>query len=191
MTTEVLRAPDGLELRPFSLADVSERYVGWLNDPVVNEFSRRRDMPPSTADDARAYVSGLGPDEQILAIHVPKFGHVGNVKYGPIEPLSRRADISILVGESAIWGKGVGRRAVSLLAAHLFEDRGLNRLEAGTCNPAFVRMVTAIGWTIEGVMRQRVSLAGILHDLVLLAQLREDGQYTVKKGTKQSGDAWQ
>lgn len=164
-----------VRLEPFGPELISERYLGWLNDPEVNRYSRRALMDPITEEDARAYLASLAPGEQVLAIHASGWGHVGNVKFGPVDLANSRCDVSILVGERAVWGWGIGAEAVYLVCRHLFEERGLNRVDAGSANPAFLRLVEKLGWRIEGVQRERVrDGSGAFLDFTLVAQLAAD-----------------
>lgn len=162
-----------LRLIPFGPADVSPRYLSWLSDPVVNEWSRRRDTPAVMAGEARAYLGNLNHEEVVLGIHVASHGHIGNVKYGPVDRPNSRADISIVIGERAAWNQGFGGEAIYLVTRYLFEELGLNRVDAGSANPAFLQIVARLGWVVEGVQRQRLKLGGRFHDLTLVAQLRE------------------
>ena len=160
----------------FGMADVSARYVGWLNDPVVNEYSRRRDLPPTDAESAKAWLRTLAQDEAVYAVHAPTFGHIGNVKVGPLDHANARADLSIMLGERAAWGHGFGAEALYTLTRHLFEKVGLNRVDAGSANPSFLAMVKKLGWSVEGVLRERVRLAGQFVDWTLVAQLKRNFQ---------------
>jgi [ribosomal protein S5]-alanine N-acetyltransferase len=160
-----------LRLVPFSTAMITDRYLDWLADPEVNRFSRRLGRPrPSTAE-ALAWLRGLAPEEFVLAILDPALGHVGNIKFGPVDRENSRADLSILLGERRCWNRGLGAEAMYLVTRHLFEDRALNRVDAGSANPAFIRMVRKLGWRQEGVLLQRANIGGCLLDWTLVAQL--------------------
>tara|TARA_Y100001947_G_scaffold43741_1_gene36298 strand:+ start:20 stop:595 length:576 start_codon:yes stop_codon:yes gene_type:complete len=161
-------------LRPFLPGDIHERYLDWLADPEVNRYSQRLGAPRPSAEEARAYLSGLGDGEVVLGIHHPEYGHVGNVKYGPIDTANKRADISILIGERSVWGKGVGSEAIYLVSKYLFRQCGVNRVDAGSRNPAFIRAVEKLGWTIEGILRQRIATPDGYKDYTLLAQLADE-----------------
>lgn len=160
-----------LRLTPFTAEAITERYLGWLNDPEVNGWSRRRNMSAQTEATARAYLGALGPNENILAMQAATLGHIGNIKYGPVDSENQRCDIAILIGERDAWGMGYGAEAVYLVARHLFDDLGLNRIDAGSANPAFLRLTAKLGWKVEGVLRDRVRLDGKFHDWVIVAQL--------------------
>jgi [ribosomal protein S5]-alanine N-acetyltransferase len=160
-------------LRPFDIAHITPQYLTWLNDPDVNRYSRRFGLTTSE-DDARRYIASLAPREVILCIETPDHGHVGNIKYGPVDLSNSRADISILIGERRVWGQGLATAAIYLVARHLFLELGLNRLEAGSANPAFLRVVAKLGWRIEGVQRSRVRVGDRLLDWTLVGQLRDE-----------------
>ncbi len=163
-----------LALRSFDARQIHDRYLAWLSDPVINAHSRRTAGKPISAREAKAYLEALGPDETVLGIHLSDLGHVGNVKFGPIDRDNSRADISILVGESSVWGRGVGKEAVYLVTKHLFDDHGLNRVDAGSSNPAFLKLVADLGWQVEGVLRQRARFDDGFRDHTLVALLREE-----------------
>ncbi len=161
-------------LRPFSVDMITERYLAWLTDPIVNHYSRRRNMPPETASNAIAYLNSRGPEEKVFGIFHKELGHVGNIGYGPIDRINQRSHIGVMIGEPKAWGRGIGPEAVYLVTRHLFEDRALHRVEAGSANPAFVRLAQKIGWTVEGVLRQRAKIGAEYFSETLVAQLRDD-----------------
>ena len=145
-------------LSPFGADRITQRYLDWLSDPGVNEYSRRRDMPPTTREKAVQYLMQLQPDENVLAIDTREHGHIGNVKYGPIDRVNKRSDLAIMVGEKAVWGQGYGMEAVYLVTRWLFEIEGLERVDAGSANPAFLRLVDKLGWRVEAVQPAHVRI---------------------------------
>jgi [ribosomal protein S5]-alanine N-acetyltransferase len=147
-----------VRLSPFGVDRITQRYLGWLSDPLVNEYSRRRDMTVVTHEEAIQYLARLQPEEHVLAIDTEAHGHIGNVKYGPIDRVGKRSDIAIMIGERQAWGKGYGAEAVYLVSRWLFEAEGLARVDAGSGNPAFLRLVVKLGWTIEGVKKAHVRI---------------------------------
>ncbi|MCB4755559.1 MAG: GNAT family N-acetyltransferase [Elusimicrobia bacterium] len=142
-------------LIPFDTGDLNEQYLGWLNDPEVNKYSRRRYFS-TTKEDAVRFLQNLKEGEEVLAI-MTKEGdrHIGNIQYGPIDSISHCAEIRILIGDKSVWGKGFGTEAIYLLCKHLFLDRHLHRVEANSCNPSFLRCVEKLGWSMEGRLRER------------------------------------
>lgn len=105
-------------LRRLSAADVSERYVAWLNDPEVNRFLECRHATHDLAS-VRAYVEGMNnaADRLLLGIFLQADGsHVGNVGIPHINRPNRFCELSVMIGDKRQWGRGIGRQAVALLS---------------------------------------------------------------------------
>lgn len=163
-----------VRLVPFTAEMISHRYIGWLNDPEVNRYSRRRFVRSSEAD-AREFLAHLHPDEHVLAVmDREENSHVGNIQFGPVNSFESRAEIRILIGERSRWGRGYGTESIYLVTRHLFETLGLHRVEANSCNPAFIRCVEKLGWKREGCLRERFPFEGKRLDYVQLGQLRRE-----------------
>lgn len=155
-------------LRPLMPEDHNAAYLAWLNDPEVNRYSQRRFWPSS---DSRAKENGA----LMLAIcHKPTGRHVGNISLGPINWLHSCTEISILIGDKAAWNTGIGRQAVYLLSRHALLTLGLHRVEAGSANPAFNKMVEKLGWTTEGCKRKRFRLDSEWLDVIQTSLLRDE-----------------
>ena len=161
-------------LASFGPDRVTDRYVAWLNDPEINAYSRRKGTI-TTTEDAERYLNSLRADEHVLAILMVD-EHVGNVKFGPIDWQNACADISILVGERRVWGRGIGAEAVYLVSRHLLKTLGLNRVHADSFNPAFLRLVDKLGWRAEGVLRERVRLDDRFFDDTVVSLLAREFQ---------------
>jgi RimJ/RimL family protein N-acetyltransferase len=96
------------------------------------------------------------------------------VRYGP-NPESDGWMFGIdLIAEAR--GQGYGTEAQRLIAKYLFETTPMHRVEASTDvdNIAEQRALEKAGFTREGVNRGAQWRAGMWHDLVLYARVRED-----------------
>jgi RimJ/RimL family protein N-acetyltransferase len=73
-------------------------------------------------------------------------------------------------------GRGHGSEAQRLLAAYLFAQTTIERLEASTdvVNLAEQRALERAGFTREGVLRHAQFRDGEFHDMVLYSRLRGD-----------------
>lgn len=169
-----------VRLLPFNESHITERYLSWLVDDEVNRYSRRYGQPAQTANDVRAWMASLPADEIIFAVETQGYGHIGNIKYGPIHWSNLEAEISIMMGATDAWGQGFGAEATYLLSQYLFLERNLNRLFAGSINPAFIKMVENLGWKREGILRQQVRIAGTFCDSTLLSLLASEFQRNEK-----------
>lgn len=155
---------DRLSLRSLTPDDVSEKYVGWLNDPDVNQYLETR-HEVQTIGGCLDFVNACNasPSTKIMGIfHKESNVHIGNVKIGFINSHYRRGQVSLFIGEKDYWGKGLSSEAVGGITKYGFEKLGLHRLEAGCYedNLASLRVFLKNGYTVEGFMRDQVILNG-------------------------------
>ena len=160
-----------LILEQFSRQKINSRYLGWLSEPIVNYYSRRRNSPVPNFTEAIAYMQNLGPDEDVFSIIHVEHGHVGNIGYGPIDWDNSHSQIGIMIGEQKLWSQGIGTEAVYLVTKYLFTEKKLHRVEAGTANVAFVRLTEKLGWTIEGTERDRFRINNAFVSETIVSQL--------------------
>lgn len=171
-------------LRPMLESDVTLTYVQWLNDPEVNQYSRRRFFPTSEID-IRSYLQHRRPDEHILAICSNRGKrHIGNIKFGPIDWPNQCANISIIVGNKRDWGRGYATEAIYLLTKHLLWELGLNRVGADSCNPGFLRVMEKLGWSLDGRLRERFKAGGQFLDHCQFSILKKE--FTVRREFERS-----
>lgn len=164
-----------LLLRTLTAADVGPRYLGWLQDAEVIRFLEVRHGDRGAAA-TLAFVedANASPDTLLLGMVLRQGGlHVGNIKLGPIDPHHRRADMGLLVGDRAWWGKGLAAEAITALTAHAFAALGLNKVTASCYggNEGSCRAFRKAGFQ-EAARRPRHWLCdGVWHDDVLLERL--------------------
>lgn len=161
-------------LKPFLKSDVTSRYISWLNDPEVNQYSVRR-VHPYTDIEAYKYIENLNHNEKVLAICSNDTDeHIGNIKYGPIDWSNLNCEISIVIGEKSYWNKGIASEAIYLILKHLFFTLDMNRVGADSCNPAFIKMAKKLGFRAEGVMKNRMRFGNRFVDYTVLGILKSE-----------------
>jgi len=133
MNSKNLICGERICLRRLTVADASEKYLRWLNDPKVNQFLESRFQKWSIKklrDNLRTI--GRSREYLFLAIILKESGeHIGNLKIGPINPIHRFADLGIIIGEKSFWGRGYASEAIKLAADYSFKKLKLNKLTAG------------------------------------------------------------
>ncbi len=167
-------------LREVRLSDVNEDYRRWLNDPEVTRYLEIRYVPHSL-EDIRKYVAAMdgNPEEIFLAVCLKKNGaHVGNIKLGPINRIHRFADISLVIGEKAVWGRGIATEAIRLLARFAFDVLNLHKLKAGCYadNKGSAKAFLKAGFVQEGILKNQWQVAGKYQDELLFGLCRGDGK---------------
>ncbi len=169
---------DRVCLRALEPEDINETYVGWLNDPEVARFLQTGTAPATLAS-LRRYVEhqAQSPDMILLAIVEKDTNrHVGNIKLGPIHRIHRRADLGIMIGDKARWGRGYAREAVALMLDHAFNRLNLHKVTLGVDAghwPA-VRLYRDLGFKIEGTQREQLFREGKYRDNLVMGLLRSD-----------------
>jgi len=81
---------------------------------------------------------------------------------------SARAELGYVLGQ-AHWGRGLAREAIGALVGVAFGPMGVRRLEAevSPLNQPSVRLLQSLGFTREGLLRQRWVGKGAAYDVEL------------------------
>ncbi len=163
-----------LILAPFTAADISPRYVGWLNDPEVVRYSnqrfRRHDVQSCEAY-LRSFDGGLN---QFWSIRLAADGNMIGTMTAYLAPQHGTADIGLLIGERSVWGQGYGYEAWQRLMDRLFGDQVIRKITAGTAsgNVGMIRIMERAGMHHEATRRQQEIIDDELQDIVYFAKFR-------------------
>jgi ribosomal-protein-alanine N-acetyltransferase len=171
-----------LRLRPLVASDAPDIFA-YASDPEVTRyvFWPRHE----TVDASAHFIAWLnGPRFHCHAIVLEATGCViGTVFLHSHEAHHRRAELAFNLSRSH-WRRGYATEATGAFVAHALSSGGpgLQRLEA-TCmmeNIASARVLTKLGFTLEGTLRQSHQRAGQFFDMKLFARLAADLPPTVK-----------
>jgi len=88
---------------------------------------------------------------------------------------SARAELGYVLGR-AHWGQGLMFEALDALLTQAFRGLGLRRIEAEVNpeNTASARLLERLGFTCEGLLRQRWVAKGAIHDVKVYGLLRDE-----------------
>jgi RimJ/RimL family protein N-acetyltransferase len=166
-----------VSLLPFRPEDVTESYVGWLNDPAVMDQTEAN-SGTHTLESTRNYVeAALGnPDARLFRIMAGQEGHVGNLRISEITRRHQRADIALIIGRRDLWGRGIAPAAIRCAVEIGFSDLGLHKLTAGMyhTNEGSIRAFLKAGFREEGRLPEHYLHNGSFVDRVALGLLRSD-----------------
>lgn len=167
-----------LTLVPFSDEHLTERYVGWLNDPEVVRYSEQRHRR-HTIESCREWAAGFkdGPSHHWAIIETAHgLGHIGNINTDVDAP-NRTADITILIGDKQAWGQGYGAEAWTAVVEYMFGPGGMRKVTADTMadNRAMVAIMRRSGMAEEGRRRRQFLFEGREVDAILTARFVDDG----------------
>ena len=101
-------------------------------------------------------IEATGLALQFVAALKPTDKAIGTCLLFRLEEKSARAELGYALGR-AFWGQGLMREALEALVGHAFDHMGLRRLEAeiDPRNVSSARLIRRLGFTQEGLLRQR------------------------------------
>ena len=161
-------------LNPMDLDDVSDTYVGWLNDPETFRYLGTKFGQTNAT--VRAYVERMRPPSILSKIVERASGaHVGNIALHSFDPVHRNAELGIMIGVREARGRGLGREACRLLIAFAFDHLNLHKVTAGTVehNVGMAKVFESLGFDVEGRLIEHYYLEGRYHDVLRFGLRRE------------------
>ena len=167
-----------LYMRPLGVADCTEIYVAWLNDPEVNRYLETRHVS-QTLEAVTAFVLAVNArsNEHLFGIYLKGDDrHIGNIKVGPIALHHPVADVSLLIGARECWGKGYASEAIAAISRHALSNLHIGKLSASMYEPnrGSCRAFLKAGYLREGLRRAHYLLDGRPCDLIELGLTPED-----------------
>jgi [ribosomal protein S5]-alanine N-acetyltransferase len=169
---------DRLVVRPIVEDDLADLLV------VNGDGEVTRFLPYATWQsmaDARAWfrrmegIQATGTAIQFVLVHKASQAAVGTCLLFRHEEGSARAELGYALGR-AHWGQGVMGEALGALIGCAFGPLALRRLEAeiDPRNAASCRLVQRLGFTREGLLRQRWVSKGEVKDVEIHGLLRDE-----------------
>ena len=100
-------------------------------------------------------------------------GHVGLYQ---IDSRGRKGQFAILIGDRALWGKGLGTRITQAVVSWAFLELNLHKvsLHVLTNNERAVRIYESLGFRTEGILRDEQFREGQFLDLMLMAVFEDE-----------------
>lgn len=164
-----------LLLKPVRVADVTEEYVGWLNNEEINQYLESR-FVVQTLEGIRAYVEKIVRDPDIFFFAMVRKDnnlHIGNIKLGPVDWHHKNGDIGIIIGDKDSWGKGYATEAITAISNFAFSELGLHKLTAGAYenNVGSIKAFLRAGFYEEGRKKSHYLYRDKYIDGVILAKI--------------------
>ena len=181
VTGTAISSEDNILIRPFQAADAEpmhEAAVESMEDLCAWMTWCR---PEYAVADARAFIAGCGPAWKrgahfsFAIIDARNREFLGSAGLNNLNAAHKVANIGYWVRSSAS-GRGVATTATRLIAAFALRSLGLNRLEIliPEVNVASQRVAQKAGAKFEGLLRNRLVIAGGCHDAALYSILPAD-----------------
>ncbi len=136
-----------LEIRPFTRGDITDEYIGWLNDQQLMQHSRQR-LHVHTAESCEGYLRSFeGTRHWFWNVDRRDNGRQVGTMTAYVNWAS--TNVGLLIGHP---GEGYGSEAFGAVLAYLFEYEEVRKVVVGTqrTNEAMIRI--ALRW---GMRRER------------------------------------
>lgn len=138
-------------LRRLVASDASDRYAGWFEDPIAKAYIRAARAPHSI-EDLRSYIAARNADPAtcFLGIFAKAGGHIGNLKFEPVNTDRQFAVMGVLIGEPPWRGRGVIGEVLTATFPWL-RAAGIRRVLLGVerSNEPAIRAYAKIGFVEE------------------------------------------
>lgn len=154
--------------------------------PRLHEFSQDVELAGLDCAHPRAYTgertradyqNGLKDDPGKAFFAIEADGkYIGNCGLMGLGDPHGSAELGIVIGDRAYWGRGYGREAVCLLLRYGFHYLGLRRIVLTTHakNLRAIRCYLACGFVEDGRPRKAIWVEGEYLDVVNMSILREE-----------------
>ncbi|WP_439567624.1 GNAT family N-acetyltransferase [Sphingopyxis sp.] len=159
-------------LRPFGPDDITDDYIGWLNDPRVVRFSNQRFRAHDRASCEAYLASFAGTPNFFVSVHERAGDRAIGTMTAYVNPRHQTVDVGIMIGEPDRWGGGYGQDAWSTLTDWLIAQPEVRKLTAGTlaCNQAMVRLMERSHMRHEATRKAQELVDGAPQDIVYYAR---------------------
>jgi RimJ/RimL family protein N-acetyltransferase len=164
-------------LRPLELKDLEGGYKNWLNDPEVCQFNGHNRFPYHP-DQLKSYITSSFQEKSLIVLAIclqEDNRHVGNISLQNISFVDRNAEFAILIGDTNLQGKGVGKDAGKLIIKHGFNALNLHRIYCGTSerNIGMQKLANFLGMSEEGRRKDAIFKDGQYLDILEYGIVRQ------------------
>lgn len=101
---------------------------------------------------------------------------IGSIGLLNIDPINRKADFYLMIGDKKYQGKGFGSQATVQILQHAFLNLNLNRVQLTVLenNEHAIKLYVKVGFKTEGIQRQSVYKNGNYIDMILMSILKDE-----------------
>lgn len=162
-------------LQRFNESDITDVYIGWLNDPVTMRLSNQRFLRHDLQSSQRYLATFEDSANLFLSVRDKLNGNAIGTMTAYVSPMHGTADMGILIGDRSAWGQGFGLDAWTLLMQHLLAQAHIRKITAGTldCNAAMLSLAAKSGMLPDGQRSRQELVDGVPHDIIYFAKFAD------------------
>lgn len=147
-----------LFIRCLKPKDISEEYIGWLNDIEITKYTEQRFFKHGYKT-IQSYIENKYSSNLDLLFGIfYKSMHIGNIKLGPINFLHKNSEISFFIGKKKLMNKGIMTKVINYLVYFSFNNLDLEKITAGcySNNLNSQKLLLKCGFIQEGKKKKQV-----------------------------------
>ena len=159
-------------MQTFGETDITNQYIGWLNDPVTMRFSNQRFSRHDQRSCKRYLATFADSPNLFFSVRDKSTGNAVGTLTAYVSTVHGTADMGILIGESSAQGNGFGLDAWMTLMTHLQVQCNIRKVTAGTlaCNTAMLRLAAKAGMVPDGQRKLQEVVDGVPQDVLYFAK---------------------
>jgi len=153
-------------LESFRGSDITEEYIGWLNNREITRYSNQR-FTRHTHATCREYLESIKPPSHFFKIMSREGVAVGTCTIH-VNAHHKTADIGLLIGKSDRWGQGIGTESVRIMIEFIQSELDIRKITAGTLavNVGMRKILLRNGMIEEAVKKEQEIIEGKPIDMV-------------------------
>ena len=159
-------------LVPFTENDITDVYIGWLNDPLTMRFSNQRFLRHDRQSSKRYLATFEGSSNLFFLVRDKSTGQAVGTMTAYLSLAHGTADMGILIGERSAWGQGFGLDAWMTLMKHLLAQPPIRKITAGTlaCNAPMLSLARKAAMVPDGERKEQEVVDGVPQDMLYFAK---------------------
>ena len=152
-------------LRSFERSDITDEYIGWLNNSYITRFSNQKFLR-HTVSTCEEYLESIRLPSHFLLIMSPDMVALGTSTIH-VNVHHKTADIGLLIGNQR-WGQGFGTESVRLMIEYISNELDIRKITAGTLalNLGMRKVLLKNGMVEEAVRRDQEIIDVIPTDMI-------------------------
>ncbi|MBU0928290.1 MAG: GNAT family N-acetyltransferase [Spirochaetes bacterium] len=161
-------------LSPMELSDAGT-YAAWLNDLEVSTFTQiaKQSLP---VEKEREILSAISKEHNYGIVDAASGELIGSCGLMDLDAVNRSAEIGIVIGDKAYWGRGYGEEALRLLLDYAYRYLNLYNvmLRVYSYNARGIACYEKVGFKAIGRRRGAVMRNLEAHDVVFMDITADD-----------------
>jgi len=173
---EIFFSGNLVRARLFLTEDITDKYISWLQDPLVTKYSNQRLLKHDYQSCLNYFNSFEGTENFFLAIEKLEEKTMIGTLTCYVSLHSSLVDVGILIGEHNVWGKGYGQDIWDSALNWLIKDCGYHKITAGTVrsNKGMLSLMERSNMKLEAVKVNQEFFEGKFEDLLYYAKFNPE-----------------